>query len=221
MPRSAMTQPPTDPKVLDALTRVGTDDPVFGGEVDPNGYFMQQRPIELAQFIAVLNDFGSHRNLLEIGSASGGTIRAICDHVDVGDIVVLDDGEHWNHKHWVRNALKVRTTKGQVPRLVVTDSHSAHARQVAMTWRPYDLILIDGDHSYDGLYQDIDLALDVVAKSGLIALHDIVAMECDDVTRIHGELRAGSRKQLTHLCDIIADDEPQFGWGVFQHCDNS
>lgn len=52
------------------------------------------------------------------------------------------------------------------------------ARQAAGA--PFDMMLIDGDHSYEGVKRDIDLAYDRVAPGAYILLHDAYHAEIRD-----------------------------------------
>ena len=38
-----------------------------------------------------------------------------------------------------------------------------------------DFLLIDGDHTYEGVKSDFEMYSSIVRKGGLIAIHDIVA----------------------------------------------
>ncbi|MGK2937018.1 MAG: class I SAM-dependent methyltransferase [Solirubrobacteraceae bacterium] len=60
--------------------------------------------------------------------------------------------------------------------------------RAALLERPWDLIFIDGDHSYNGCRSDVELARSAGAR--MIVLHDIVEVTCPGVGRVWQELRA-------------------------------
>lgn len=58
-----------------------------------------------------------------------------------------------------------------------TDSHSpATLEQLSqiLDGRALDFLMIDGDHSYEGVKQDFETYSPLVASDGLIAFHDIL-----------------------------------------------
>ena len=73
-------------------------------------------------------------------------------------------------------------------RLIVGDSRSAEAPP-----RPCDLVLIDGDHSYEGVRADWERWRDLVAANGRVLFHDAVdsggfGTFCEGVGRLVAEI---------------------------------
>lgn len=64
-----------------------------------------------------------------------------------------------------------------------------------------DLILIDGDHSYEGVSHDFETALTLKPK--LIAFHDIVSDACPGVVQFWQEIK--KRYSRTHKCVEFTD----------------
>ncbi len=57
----------------------------------------------------------------------------------------------------------------------VVEAHRAFSRDVAAGWsRPIRLLWIDGDHTYAGAREDLDLYLPHVVPGGIVALHDVL-----------------------------------------------
>lgn len=52
------------------------------------------------------------------------------------------------------------------------DSHKLNARSVLDKYGAFDLVFIDGDHSWEGVLQDTLLAKNIVTESGVICWHD-------------------------------------------------
>lgn len=57
----------------------------------------------------------------------------------------------------------------------------------------YDLVFIDGDHTYDGVKQDADITFN---KSNIQVFHDISSLACPDVGRFWNEYK--SKHEDTH-----------------------
>jgi cephalosporin hydroxylase len=121
------------------------------------------------------------RNMLEIGSESGGTFYLWC-RVVCGLKISLDlpNGESGSGRFVDRTELAARNQKMRswAPNvyLVNGDSHSADARARVMgvlAGQMLDFLFIDGDHSYEGVKQDFETYSEFVRKGGLIAFHDI------------------------------------------------
>jgi predicted O-methyltransferase YrrM len=83
-----------------------------------------------------------------------------------------------------------------------------------------DVLLIDGDHSYDGVRRDFELYTPLVRPGGLIILHDIV----QDHGQRYGEPTTAStggvpqfwrevKSQFSGTEEIV-DDFDQDGYGV-------
>jgi predicted O-methyltransferase YrrM len=138
------------------------------------GLYIQQHPDEFASLIVFLQDRGPFPNYLEIGSASGGTCLFLTQCLDIGQVTSLDDGQH-------RDAWLQDQHFSQIPgcNRFLGDSHGEEARQYMerMVREPLDLAFIDGDHSYEGVKQDIELVLPYCRPGALLVLHDSAACE--------------------------------------------
>ncbi len=152
---------------------VGSLDPAFFSASASGGYFLQQVPEEFAAFLTFVESQPKKvRRYLEIGSASGGFIRCIYERLGFEQAVMIDDG-NWQGGMQLAN---IDAFKDKVRR-VVTDSHAPLARLALYEEKPFDLIMIDGDHSFAGVLEDIDLALPYANADTLIGFHDVHASE--------------------------------------------
>jgi predicted O-methyltransferase YrrM len=101
--------------------------------------------------------------------------------------------------------------------LMGSDSHAE------TTWRrvealldggAIDFLFIDGDHSYDGVWQDFKMYSPLVAPGGLIAFHDISQNPADwtkGVARFWQEFSAEHETQ-----ERVVSADPGFGIGVYR-----
>ncbi len=195
-----------DERLLDWMTRriefAGSDNlEVFGGLYE-GGYHIQQAPEELARFTLLLAALGPFESSLEIGIASGGTTRFLREHVEIRSTVTIDDGLHpksviWQreNRHAVANVTEFRG-----------NSHSTNARQFLLSLnRTFDLVLIDGDHSAEGVRADWTLVQPFLRRNAVVWFHDIIA--CPGVRDLWQELRA--------RFPVILETQ-QLGSGVFR-----
>jgi len=123
-------------------------------------YFPQQRFSELNPFLEFIIKETDCNNALEIGGANGGLtyiLSRLFDKVVTIDII---------HNVWYEENNIIRLT---------ANSHNLSSQYLekVVEFSPYDLIFIDGDHSYEGVKQDFLLFKPLLKKSGVIALHDI------------------------------------------------
>lgn len=161
--------------MVDKIRKAGTDNlSHFGnGYVLEGGYSLQQNPDEFASLVLMLMH-DTHTQLLEIGSASGGTARFLYEHCAVNEVLSIDDGGHHRYPELAGNFanLRVYHFKG--------DSHSAPA----LAWLTQhaspgdiDVAFIDGDHSAEGVWKDVELVMPFLRHGARIIFHDTVACE--------------------------------------------
>lgn len=172
-----------------------------------NGYthegdlFLQQNPDEFAALCLLLRRYAPIHNYLEIGSASGGACRFIYENVGFDRGISLDDGRHARAVEQDRNF-------SHVPNLTrfVGDSHSPEARRflVQNLAETIDVAFIDGDHSYEGVWADIRLALAFSRPGTIFVFHDTIA--CDGVEQAWLELI--QRGVVKALAEYVGDDHP-------------
>ncbi|MFC1792548.1 class I SAM-dependent methyltransferase [Planctomycetota bacterium] len=55
---------------------------------------------------------------------------------------------------------------------LIGDSHELRANDLLENYGPFDLVLIDGDHSYEGVLQDTELVREIIGEGGVICWHD-------------------------------------------------
>ncbi|MBF0186372.1 MAG: class I SAM-dependent methyltransferase [Magnetococcales bacterium] len=106
------------------------------------------------------------KTIIEIGVRLGGSTRLFLDLVGPDGTVIGLDLE------WEPIATDVLNDKRF--KLVLGDSGSEEIRdRVAELSGPCDLLLIDGDHSQEGVLRDTELYLPLVRPGGLVLWHDI------------------------------------------------
>jgi predicted O-methyltransferase YrrM len=151
------------------------------------------------------------RNVLEVGTASGGTlfIWARVSPRDTNIITVDLPGGY--HKRRIPLYKSFAWGK-QKMHLIMADSHdpnTLYTLKKILRGEKLDFLFIDGDHTYEGVKKDFDMYSLLVKKGGVIAFHDIVEHPPEsgcDVSRFWNEIK----KNYESSEEIIKDRKQ--GW---------
>ncbi|MCC3304564.1 class I SAM-dependent methyltransferase [Sneathiella sp. HT1-7] len=196
-------------QIKEAVIAAGSDnEEFFHFPVVEDGLYLQQDPDEYSNFVHFMaTELPPSKFALDIGVASGGQTKFLRDYYDIEKTVVLDIGQHPNFKHWDRIKKSVNTN---IVLELIMDSHSKEARKALLPYQgQFDFTFIDGDHSYKGLMQDIELAKEVVKKGCIFVFHDTGAVP--DCVRVFNEL------QKDPDFEMLANFDSRFGISVFRY----
>jgi cephalosporin hydroxylase len=111
--------------------------------------------------------------ICEIGAASGGTLCALA-HVARPSLLISVDIDFTAPR---LHALPKLGCDGQTIVCIAGDSHANPVRarvEDILDGRRFDVLFIDGDHSYAGVSADFQAYAPFVRPGGLIGFHDIV-----------------------------------------------
>lgn len=177
----------------------------FGnGYVREGGLALQQNPDEFAALCLFLGEHAPLPTYVEIGSGSGGAGFFLARELGFENALSIDDGAG-------PRAAEQNVNLAAFQRFV-GNSHSPEARSFlkeTLGGRPLDLAFIDGDHSQDGAWKDIELVLAFSAPGTLVVLHDTRACFGVEVAW----LRAIREGLLTPLAEFVGSFKP-LGIGV-------
>ncbi|MBL8084211.1 MAG: class I SAM-dependent methyltransferase [Candidatus Obscuribacter sp.] len=169
-----------------------------------------QIPEELADFIIALKQHDAEvaplRRMLEVGFAAGITNTLLNKFFGFDEIVAMDtfDGPPSTNVLWANLRFKNLT-------LVCGDSGSERSISTARSLGPFDLIFIDGDHSYEGVKRDIENYSPMLSEFGVFAMHDIAA-DWTGVPKAWRELvGSGNWSTSEFVCPIY---QRPFGIGI-------
>lgn len=175
---------------------------------------LQKRPelLDLARRTAGLRPGA----VLEVGTADGGTLYALAGAAAADARIVSLDLPWRGGYHPLRERL-YRAFAGprQAIRLIRADSHAAETVELvrrALDGRPVDVLLIDGDHRYEGVRRDYELYAGLVREGGLIAFHDIVTGPPEAVGGVPDFWR--ELKARSEGWEELVDDPGQGGCGI-------
>jgi len=91
--------------------------------------------------------------------------------------------------------------------------HRAFSRELAAGWnRPIRLLWIDGDHTYPGAKQDLDLFAPHLAPGGVVALHDVLHNFAGPIRVFVEDVLQSDRYGPAGLCGSI-------GWAQYRPAD--
>lgn len=142
-----------------------------------------QIPVEICGLLRLMQE-RQPRAVLEIGTNRGGTLYLFARHAHASAKLVSVDIK-------LQNAEIIRSFArcDQQIELIQGDSTGPETvRRIAAAFPDgVDVLLLDGDHSYEGIRQDYENYAPLVKPGGLIAFHDIVE---DNETR-HGVITGG------------------------------
>lgn len=130
-----------------------------------DGNTFQQVYEEITTFAFWLKGFQPH-NILEVGFK--GVTFHIFSQLSTGKKVAVDIDDDWRRtvSHFMMYDEEFKFFQG--------NSQSIEMREKVQEFCPkYDLIFIDGDHSYDGVRKDFELYKGLLSDRGYVVFHDI------------------------------------------------
>lgn len=178
-----------------------------------------QRENEISQFLKLATT-ATPRVIGEIGSARGGNLFLF-------SLILPPDGRLISielEDDRVRRAAYRRLVGSSQKLFCITgDSHKPTTRErvlTALAGNRFDVLFIDGDHSYDGVAADFEMYAPLVRPGGIVGFHDIVAdvfqrygrptpSKTGGVWRFWKELKARHSEHWEFV-----DDPEQDGFGI-------
>jgi cephalosporin hydroxylase len=146
-----------------------------------------QKKVEIVSLLRFLEQSPPKR-IAEIGTATGGTLFMLTQvaapdativSVDLpgGKLGGASSSVRNRYPHWRARLYRGFGRDGQSVHIIQADSHDPSTVEKVRRRLPegeLDFLLIDGDHSYEGVCRDFELYSTLAADGGLVAFHDIV-----------------------------------------------
>jgi hypothetical protein len=121
------------------------------------------------------------RTVVEIGTAAGGSLYGWCAVADPSARVVSIDlpGGPFGGGYGEADLPRLRSygRPGQQLSFILADSHLESTREslsTALAGDRVEFLMIDGDHTYNGVRRDFELDSPLLDAKGIVAFHDIV-----------------------------------------------
>lgn len=178
----------------DNLAIMGDDYHVEGG------LGLQQRTNEFAALCLYLGERRPTGTYLEIGTASGGTCRVLQQRLGFDQILSIDDGQHPRAGEQDANFAEI-AGQADIHRYV-GDSHAPAADDFIAEHLigRIGVAFIDGDHSYEGVLADTQLALRHATPGTLFIYHDTIACTGVRLSWLEGAM-SGLFTPVAHFVD--------------------
>ncbi|MFH1457415.1 MAG: class I SAM-dependent methyltransferase [Patescibacteria group bacterium] len=139
-----------------------------------------QKISELTRLISLLKK-RDLKTIVEIGTARGGSLHAWCKIANSNAMLISIDlpKGRFGGGYSKNDIKKFKTYKkiNQKLHFLRMDSHKKTTKQKLekiLNNQKIDFLMIDGDHTYQGVKKDWELYNSLVNKGGIIAFHDIV-----------------------------------------------
>lgn len=157
------------------------------------------------------------RNTCEIGTDKGGTFYLLCKASAAdGHVVSIDQPSRVRYSPARRRMYaEFRRAESQRIDFLPGDSHDPRTLQAlrcVLNGEDLDFLLIDGDHTYEGVRQDYEMYSPAVRKDGLIAFHDIRTVREDcGVPQFWSEIkgRSGWHREI-----VASEEAGPLGCGI-------
>lgn len=157
-----------------------------GGAIRP-----LQHPWEISELMKRVRD-KQPSVIVEIGTAKGGTLFLFCQHAaDDAMIISLDlpfGRNGGGYPRWKEKLYRKFAKPRQALHLVRANSHLNETRAIIerlLDGRDIDVLMIDADHSYEGVKRDYELYAPLLASDGFITLHDVIPNRFDPEIEVH------------------------------------
>ena len=168
-----------------------------------------QKQSELKSLLDMLAE-RQPKNVLEIGTARGGTFFALA-HVAMSNAKLISvDLPNGNFGGGYTRRGQKRIESYVLPTqqlgLLQADSHDPDTYAQVVDWvgdKPLDFMLIDGDHSFSGVKKDWKMYGPLVGSGGMVAFHDVAPHEADPRCQVSGLWQA-----IKTLHDTVEFVEP-------------
>jgi predicted O-methyltransferase YrrM len=177
-----------------------------------------QRTWELQSLIALVRRM-KPMTIVEIGTYKGGTLACWAAVASpAAHIVSIDLPPPWENREAIAASVARAHTMVRPSQRLTTISADSHdpgtltRLNAALAGAPLDVLWIDGDHTYEGVSQDVQMYGPLVRPGGIIALHDIHRSDLLPDQRTEEYWKETKARARTR--EFIAQPSPGGGMGI-------
>lgn len=186
-----------------------------------NGFIKStQRRSEILQLLTLLKK-EKPKNLLEIGTASGGSLFLFTRTAPENAVLISIDlpgglygGGYSKLKIPLYKSFRLPNQTLFLIRASSHDKSTLNQLKRILNGKSLDFLFIDGDHSYKGVKMDFEMYTPLVKKKGIVALHDIAYSppEISEVYKFWDEIK----KNYEYKEFVEKRDKKGYGIGIIR-----
>lgn len=179
----------------------------MGGIVTRSGKPAPQDPVEFEAFLDLVRKLKVKR-YLEIGCRHGDTFYAVMKAAEPDAFgLAVDLPSLVSSENILRECVKELRAH-----LIIGNSHSRDVIERVWDYSPFDFILIDGDHTYEGVEADWEHYSDLAP---VVALHDIAApMYSTSLNQEIGVPEFWDQLKVNYHHEEIVNPGSKMGFGI-------
>lgn len=196
-------------EIEEFIIEVGSDDvATFGGKFE-GGVHCQQVPSEFSPCILTLLESGKTiKSYLEVGAAAGGSAFIMAYYFHPELIVLVDNDYH--RKVYLRAQVLADIPHEEI----IGNSHDPTIAERVAAFGPFDAIMLDGDHIYEGVLADVETYGELLSPDGFLIFHDSKVGPPHGCARVFEDLKQDARWVLIN--EFVSPTRPICGIGLFQ-----
>jgi hypothetical protein len=177
---------------LDVLiSKLGSNAPEYFLHEYGGGLELQQVPKELSDLSRYLLErlAGRNVNYLEVGIGSCATLIFLSEFLNRHNINVtlsaVDNFDYYKKGQLEQQKARVEWCVENLGLTFFNCDSSTSAIDSFLINQVFDVILVDGDHSYEGCLLDLATCLPFLKEGGILILHDVTSLACPGVGRVY------------------------------------
>ena len=172
----------------------------YGGQTVEDGVYIYQHIKEYPEYLHWFYEQNFSFDLtMGIGVAAGGEVKLFRDYIPCKRTITIDDKSMGNHLDQTIEGKDHFEEWHRIKKLIKTDElieYEVNSTDVELkeelVEKYYDQLefaFVDGDHSYDGVRNDIEVVRSIAKDGCIVTFHDVVMI--GDCAKIDQELKAG------------------------------
>jgi predicted O-methyltransferase YrrM len=169
----------------------------FGVGNKIGGLEIQQVPEEYVELLMLLKKTEAESYLC-IGIGKGGSF--VIETIMQGNLnksVAVDNSSYWQDDQ--RNSIKRNISYIKANSQGSVEFHDMDSVQYLKACKDrFDVIFIDGDHSYEGVKADFEHAKPRLNSDGFLIFHDIASRGCPGVVQLWDEIKNDRCEEFVH-----------------------